>query len=151
MVRSSVREDILKTPGLGEDRFDYFTANIGQTEIAALRAVGQFFVIDTKETKHGCVQIMDVDRIFDGIVTEFIGPADCLTAFDSAARHPDGKPIRVMIATVGIAAAIHVAVAHGRAAESPPQITSVDSRSPRAFKSARSAPMGRSVLPAISI
>src|SRR5438445_1346076 len=102
MVRSSVREDILQKPGLGEDGFDNFTADIGQTKIAALRAISQLFVIDTQEAEHGRVQIMDMDRVINSIVTQFVGPAISHAAFDARTSHPDGEAFDMVIATIAL-------------------------------------------------
>src|SRR2546426_9841575 len=100
MVRSSVREDILQKPILREDRFNHFTANIGQTEISALCAVGELFVIDTQEAEHSRVQIMDMDRVINSIVTEFIGAAISHATFDACARHPNGEAFNMVIAAI---------------------------------------------------
>src|SRR5437667_10897681 len=102
MVRSSVSEDILQKPGVGEDGFDNFTADIGQTKIAALRAISQLFVIDTQEAEHGRVQIMDMDRVINSIVTQFVGTAISHAAFDARTSHPDREAFDMVITAIAL-------------------------------------------------
>ena len=51
-------------PALREHLFDDLSADIGQAEIAALKAVGQAFVVDPQTVKNCCLEIMNVDRVF---------------------------------------------------------------------------------------
>ena len=99
MVRSSVREDILQKPGLGEDGFDNFTADIGQTKIAALRAISQLFVIDTQEAEHGRVQIVTIERI-DGPPGPFIAFPIARATLDPGAGQPRDRRATVMVAAL---------------------------------------------------
>src|SRR5258706_1782796 len=75
---------------------------MGKTEFSAWRAMVQLFVIDTQETEHGGMQIMDVNRIFHGVVTQFVGAAIGHTAFDACAGHPDGESLDMVIATIAL-------------------------------------------------
>ena len=50
--------------------------------------------------QHGRVEVADVHRVANDVVTEVVGLAVARTAFDAAARHPGGETARVMIAAV---------------------------------------------------
>ena len=64
------------------------TVHIGQTEVPSCVAVGKFFVVESKEVENRRVQIMDVNDIFHGFETEFVGRAVNVSAFDAAACQP---------------------------------------------------------------
>ena len=59
----------------GEDRFHHGTAHVGQAEVAALVAEGQPFVVDAQQVEDRGVEVVDVDAILDGVVTELVGRA----------------------------------------------------------------------------
>lgn len=72
--------------------------DIGEAVVTALGVKGEAFVIEAHEVEHGGLHIVDVNGIFHDIEAELIGGTDCLTAFDTAACHPDGEGLRVVIA-----------------------------------------------------
>src|SRR6056297_321264 len=87
--------------------------NIGQAEVASLKAIGQPLVIDAEEMQHRGMQIMDVDAVFDRFVAEFIRRTEAEARLDPTACHPAGKAHDVVIASASLC--------HRRAAEfSPP-------------------------------
>src|SRR6476661_9408869 len=45
---------------------------------------------------------MDGEDILDGVIAELVGVAVADAAFDSAARHPDGEALLMMIAAVAL-------------------------------------------------
>ena len=75
-------------------------SDVGQTEVASLKAISQPGVINAAEEKHCGVQVVDVDllTVLEVTVTEFVGAAPGAAALDAAARHPDRKREDVMIA-----------------------------------------------------
>src|SRR3954469_3329939 len=83
---------------LREDALDDLTLYVGQAKVAALEAVGEFLMIDAEETKHCGMQIVHFDDLPDRTVSELVGRAIGQAAFDSRARHPDGKARNVMVA-----------------------------------------------------
>ena len=74
--------------------------DIGEAEVPAAVAVGEFFVIKAEQMEHGGVEVVDVDFVFNCLKTEIIGRAVDLAAFDSAACHPNGKAVVIVVATV---------------------------------------------------
>ena len=49
------------------------------------------------------MEIVNVDWIFDGFEAEFVGGTVNVAAFDSAAGHPHGEAVVVVVATVDFA------------------------------------------------
>ena len=90
-----------------------------ETLIEPERAVGQFFVIQTKQVKKGCVEIVHVNRPVGDSVAQFIGPSMNVPGFHSASGHPDRESFLVMItANIAVLLACPIAsLSHGRATE----------------------------------
>src|SRR5687768_10192718 len=83
----------------GHDFFNDFAVNVGEAEVAARVTVGETLVIEAEQMENGGVEIVDVNRIFDCFEAEFVGgPVDC-SPFDPTAREPNGKAVRIVIAT----------------------------------------------------
>src|SRR6266481_9735599 len=76
--------------------------DVREAEVAALEAVGELLVINAHAVQDGRVQIVDVDRIFDDIVTVVVGLAEAETGLDSAAGHPDRITAAMVIAAIVI-------------------------------------------------
>lgn len=74
--------------------------DVGEAEIATGVTEGQFFVIETEEGKDGGVEIVNVDFVFSGLETEFIGGTVDITSFDPAAGQPGGEAVMIVIAAV---------------------------------------------------
>ena len=70
-----------------EPILDHIAGDVGQPEVASLKAVGEFFVIHTKTVKHGGVQVIGMNRIFSHIPADFISFAVDVSAFKTAPRH----------------------------------------------------------------
>jgi len=69
----------------------------GETLIEPKRAVGQSFVIQTKQVQKSGVKIVYVNRAVGDSVTEFIGSSMDMSRFHSASRHPNRKSFLVVI------------------------------------------------------
>src|SRR5262245_15839261 len=82
---------------------DNVSMNIGETELASLKAIGQTFVIEAELVEQGGVQVVDVRSAFGDAEAEFIGCAVDMSRFESAAGDPHGERIDVMIAADGFA------------------------------------------------
>lgn len=74
--------------GLGKERFDEFTMDVGEAVVAALELEGELFVIDAEEVKEGGVEIVHVDGILGDIVRVVVGFADGLAGLEAAAGKP---------------------------------------------------------------
>ena len=68
-----------------DDFADDAAGDVGEAEVAAGVAVGEFFVVEAEEVKDGGVEVVDVDFVLDGGEPEFVGGAVSATAFDAAA------------------------------------------------------------------
>ena len=97
------------------------------------RAVGQFFVIQTKQVKKGCVEIVHMNRPVGDSVAQFIGPSMNVSRFHSASGHPDRESFLVVItANVAVLLACPIAsLSHGRTTEfSAPDYESLVKQAP---------------------
>ena len=74
--------------------------HIRQSEIAALEAERELFVVDAKCVQNRRVQIVNMDGLIDDVVTEVVSFAIDLPAFDATACHPHCEVARMMVATV---------------------------------------------------
>lgn len=50
-----------------------FTSDVGEAEAAAVVFVGEFFVIETEEVEDGGMEVVYVNGIDGGFVTDFVG------------------------------------------------------------------------------
>src|SRR3954468_10892164 len=55
-------------------------------------------MIESKKMQEGRMQIMNVDAVFDDVEAKFVRLPEGNPGFDTAARQPHGKGLRVMIA-----------------------------------------------------
>ncbi len=72
--------------------------DVGEAEVAALEAVGEFLVVEAEEMKDRRLEIVDMDGVFGDVEPEVIGRADGLTGLDTATGHPHAEGLGVMIA-----------------------------------------------------
>ena len=93
-----LRSSFLKK--LSQEVVDDVAVDVGEAEVAAGVAVGEFFVIEAEEVEHGGVEIVDVDLVLDGGEAEVIGCAVDVAAFHSAAGHPGGEAVVIVIAAI---------------------------------------------------
>src|SRR5947207_15404396 len=105
MTRTSATpgEEVTSSGGSGEDILYHFAAHIRQPEIAPGVTVGEFLMIKAEQVQHRGVQIVDVNRILDGAIAEFVGRAVNVSAFHPAAREPDREAIMIMVAALAFA------------------------------------------------
>ena len=73
-----------------------------QAEIKALKLEGESLGIDAKEMKHGCVQITDMDDVFNGVVSQLVGIPVGDATLNASSRHPDGEALDVVIPAVSL-------------------------------------------------
>ena len=98
--------------------------HIGQAEIAAGVAVGELLVIEAQQVQDRGVQVVDVDRVFDGLEAEFVGRAVDVARL-SRRRRPSTcvKPYGLWSRPLPALALRQLTV--GVRPNSPPQMTSV--------------------------
>ena len=76
------------------------TMHVGQSHLPTAVVDGQGFVLHPEQVHHGGVQVVDLERIFNRVVAKIIRRALDRPWFGSAARHPDGEAMWVVIASV---------------------------------------------------
>ena len=93
---------LVTPPASGENALHDLAVHIGQAVFAALESIGQLRVIDAHEMHDRRLQVVDVNRILHGIITEFIRGAIGGPAFDAATSSctTSGKP-PTLAATTG--------------------------------------------------
>jgi len=84
----------------GQDRLDNPAVHVGDAEVSPLELVGQPGVIEAQQVQDRRFQVVDFDRVADDVVREIVGLTMSLARLDPAARQPDGKAARVMVAAV---------------------------------------------------
>src|SRR5688572_6925409 len=77
----------------GEQFLHDGAVNVGQAEIAPLKAVGQFGVIEAQQVEERRMQIMDVDPVFHDIEAQLIGFTQRDSGLDAAPCHPHGEGV----------------------------------------------------------
>src|SRR5262249_10566390 len=88
----------LETAFSTKDVFDHDAGHVGQAEVAAVKAVGQFLVVQAKQVQNGRVQIVDADAVGFGLEADLVsGPVE-RSALDAAASQPNGEGVRVVVA-----------------------------------------------------
>ena len=76
--------------------------NVGQPLVASAVSKRQFLVIESHLVQDRRVQVVEVDRVFDDRLTDFVGRAVHRSFFDAAAREPVGETFREVIASVAV-------------------------------------------------
>src|SRR5204863_8406873 len=87
----------LRAPS-GQQTLYHFAMDIGEAIVAPFESIGQSFVVDAKQVKHGRVEIMHIDRVVHHVIAEVIRCAEHQTRSDTAAGHPDREATRMMVA-----------------------------------------------------
>ncbi len=81
--------------------------DVGESVVAALEAVGELRVLEAEQVQDRGLKIVDMDRVFGCVETEFVGRTVDESGLDAATCEPDGKCVGVMIASVGLVALDH--------------------------------------------
>src|SRR5262245_45460723 len=84
---------------LSKDTFHHVPANIGKAITPALVFVDKLFVIVAKEVQHGSLKVMNMNRILDNVITQFIRFSIFDAGLHSAACHPDRKTTGMVVAS----------------------------------------------------
>ena len=77
--------------------------DVGEAHVSRRKAKGALGVVDAKEVEHGGVEVVYVDFVFYSLETEVIGRSVNISSLDSAACHPGGEAIVVVVAPVDLA------------------------------------------------
>jgi hypothetical protein len=79
--------------------FDDISMHVGQSEVAALETIRQPLVIDAQQVQQRGLEIVDMDAVLRDVDPQIVARAVLNPALHAAARHPDGKGIRMMVAS----------------------------------------------------
>ena len=83
---------------LSSQQFAYdLTMNICQSELTSLMGECQSLVIQAKQSKNCCLQIVHVDRVFRNMKAKLVGLTDRYARLHSASREPNGERLRMMV------------------------------------------------------
>ena len=74
--------------------------NIRQTEITALKFVGQARMVYPKTVKDRRIEIVNMDRITGDVIAEVVRLPDRHARLDAATREPNGETARMVIAPI---------------------------------------------------
>src|SRR6266487_7201483 len=85
--------------GSGNDFRHHMARHVRESEIATIVVVSELFVVEAKQVENRRVQIVHVDLVLDGMMTEFIRLAMNRTGLDATAGQPDGETTRIVVAT----------------------------------------------------
>jgi len=88
--------------GLPDQIVDHISRDIGEAEVATGIAEGELFVVKSQEPHDGCVQVMDVDNVFNGFESKLIGGSVHISTSNTASGHPHGEAVVVVIASVDL-------------------------------------------------
>ena len=80
----------------------YSTGNVGQAEVAAGIAIREPLVVQPHQMQDGCVQIVHVNAVFDGLMSKLIRRAVGIARLDTSATEEMSKAFRVVVASVGV-------------------------------------------------
>ena len=72
--------------------------DIGKPEVTAAVAIGKPLMVESQLVEHRRVQIVDVDRLFLGFVTEFVGGSVAHAFAKAAARNDDAEAMVIVVA-----------------------------------------------------
>ena len=74
--------------------------NVGQPIVASLEPIGMPQVIEAEQVQHRRIQVVNVNRIGNGIEAELIGLAVDVARLDASPCQPDAEAPVVVVATV---------------------------------------------------
>ena len=77
------------------------SVNVGQADITTAESERQLFMMDPKLMQHGGMNVVNLKRIFRDRVSEFIGLAECCSAFESYTREEDAVSVDVVVSSAG--------------------------------------------------
>ena len=121
----------------GDDVLDDLPLHVSQPHRAACVAIRQPLVVQTQQMQDRRMPIMHMHRVFNSFIPVVVGAAIREPPLDAAAGHPEGIAFVIVVAAVAV-------LGVRRAPNSPPQITSVSFKSPRAFRSVSKPAIGLS-------
>ena len=78
--------------------------HIGQSEVAALKAIGKLLVVNPEAVEDRCIEIVHMDFVVGSKVAKLVGGSMRVSAANAAAGEPGGEAVWMMISTKARAA-----------------------------------------------
>src|SRR5580704_13564043 len=84
--------------GNSRQNFSYHSGRLHACQLLfkALKRIVELVVIESQQIEQGCMEIADVDRIFDDFVPHLIRLPKSESRLDASTRQPDGEGARIM-------------------------------------------------------
>ena len=82
----------------GDEVVDDFAVDIGESEVAALEAVGEAGVLHAEEVEERGLQVVDMDGVGGDAGAEVVGGAVGVARAQAAAGHEDAEAVGVVVA-----------------------------------------------------
>ena len=89
-----------------EQRFDHPAMDVRQPKISTFESKRESLMIDSQAMKKGRLEVVDVNRIFNHIVPEFIGPSVIQSGADTTSCHPDTETARMVVSSIFLASIV---------------------------------------------
>src|SRR5688572_1380566 len=96
VARNRARASMESNDESGNYIFDHMAMNIRQAEVASRMAECKPFMIKAEQGQNRCVEVVNVNGLFSGLESKFIGGAINSTTFDPAASQPNAESIVIM-------------------------------------------------------
>jgi hypothetical protein len=77
------------------------TFKVRQPYIQASVVDGQPFVVEAEQVPEGCLEVVDVDGVFDRCPPDFVGCSVDRASFGTSTGHPHAEGVRLVVAAVG--------------------------------------------------
>src|ERR1700733_6254672 len=84
----NARSPAIQRHPLCDDVMDHLAGRIGKPEVAPAVSIGQLQMVDAEQIENGGGQVVHVNRLLNGLVSEVVGGAVCHAALDSATGEP---------------------------------------------------------------
>ena len=76
------------------------TVNVRQTHVSSAESIRQFCVVNAEQVQHRRVQVVNLDSVFNDLITELVGRSVSDSAFHATASHPDRESVRIMVSAI---------------------------------------------------
>ena len=84
-------------PALRQPFRHHTSADVGESEVAALEAVGQLQMVESEEVQECGLEVIHVYRAVGRMPADLIGCSPCLSTPDATTGHPQAEGERMMI------------------------------------------------------
>src|SRR5262245_28539661 len=79
--------------------------HIGEPEVTACIAEGKVLVVKAEKVKHRCVQVVNMDGLFHGLIPKFVGGPVNVSTLHASTGKPHGEAVGIVVASSALAVA----------------------------------------------